>query len=412
MRRSVIVLALIVTASFISIRVPLVMGIASIYLYPDFVAAEQGSAFKVDLRLSGGLNVFAWQVTLGWNSSVLDFVNATEGSFLKGIEDNPTQWLNKTYQNQEGNDTIAIGAYRLGYVSGVDGGGVLATIAFSVQTKGETPLYLTETKLADSRPTPYPIEHTATHGLFTNVAPIPVARFSITPSIPLIGDTVIFDGSASYDLNRTIVRYSWDFGDGNKNSSIDPVASHVYSEGGTYAVALKVTNDLLFNNTLTRELKIRFVRDVTITSVTLSALSVTVGTPVNITAIAMNDGSETVTFDVTAYYSLGAGEAHEVAPAKEVSNLAMARNSTLTFEWKTDGVEPGDYKIEVVAETLSGETYTTNNSKFGSEIAVQAPPEFPWVLVIGVIAVVVVAALGVFFFIRRGKTAKGPVRPT
>jgi PKD repeat protein len=390
------------------------MGIGNVYIFPNFIAAEPGSTFKVDLRISGGRDVFAWQATLGWNSSVLNFVNATEGRFLKGIENNPTQWFNKTYQDQVGNDTITLGATRLGYVSGVDGSGILATIAFRVEVKGETPLYLTETILADSRPTPYPIEHTATDGLFSNIAPIPIAGFSITPSIPIIGETVIFDGSTSHDLDPegTIDRYFWDFGDGSNFSATDTaLASHAYSEGGTYEVALKVTNNRNYNNTLIQELKVRFTRDVAVISVTLSALSVTAGDKVTITVIAVNDGSETATFDVTVYYSLGLGESHGVAPAKEVSNLAMARNSTLTFEWDTGSVEPGDYKIEARAETLSGETYTTNNSKFGSEITVQAPTPFPWTMIIGAIAIVVVAGLGVFFFIRRRGKGKGPAEP-
>ncbi len=411
LRTSVIVLALIITASFVSVRVPFVLGVANVYIYPNFVAAEPGSTFKVDLRLSGGRDVFAWQVTLGWNSSVLDFVNATEGSFLKGIEDQPTQWFNKTYQDQVGNDTIVIGATRLGYVLGVDGSGVLATIAFRVEVKGETPLYLTQTMLADSRPTPYPIEHTATDGFFSNIAGFPVAKFSISPSVALIGETVIFDGSASYDLDGTIDLYFWDFGDGSNYSATDALASHAYSQGGVYQVALKITDNEKWNTTVIQEFKVRYAYDAAIKEVTLSDLSVTVGDKVTITVIAMNDGAQTISFDVTVYYNI-AGEPHqEAASSQQVSNLAMGQTSTLSFEWDTTGVDPGDYRIEAVAGTVSGEIYTTNNSKFGSEIAVQAPPPFPWTLVIGVIAVVVVVILGVFFYLRRRRSGRGPIKP-
>ncbi len=411
LRRSVIVFALIITASFVSVRVPFVLGVANVYLYPNFIAAEPGSAFKVELRMAGARDVFAWQVTLGWNSSVLDFVNATEGSFLKGIEDQPTQWFNKTYQDQVGNDTIVIGATRLGYVLGVDGSGVLATIAFRVQIDGETPLYLTQTMLADSRPTPYPIQHTATNGFFSNIAGFPVAKFSFTPSVALIGETVIFDGSTSFDLDGTIDLYFWDFGDGSNYSATDALASHAYSQGGVYQVALNVTDNEKLNTTAIQEVKVRFANDAAINEVTLSALLVTVGDKVTITVTAMNDGSETASFDVTVYYNILGEPHHEVAPSQEVSNLAMGQSSTLSFEWDTTGVEPGDYKIEAVAGTVSGETFTSNNSKFGSEIAVQAPPPFPWTLVIGVIAVVVVVILGVFFYMRRRGSGRGPIKP-
>lgn len=404
-------MALIITASFVSVRVPFVLSVANVYIYPNFVAAEPGSTFKVDLRLSGGRDVFAWQVTLGWNSSVLDFVNATESSFLKGIEDQPTQWFNKTYQDQVGNDTIVIGATRLGYVLGVDGSGVLASIAFRVQIDGDTPLYLTQTILADSRPTPYPIQHTATNGFFSNIAGFPVAKFSISPSVALIGETVIFDGSQSYDLDGTIDLYFWDFGDGSNYSATNALASHAYSQGGLYEVALNVTDNEKLNTTAIQELKVRYAYDAAITGVTLSALSVTVGDKVSVDVTATNDGSQTISFDVTVYYNIAGEEHHEVASSQQVSNLAMGLSSTLSFEWDTTGVEPGDYKIEAVAGTVSGETYTTNNSKFGSEIAVQAPPPFPWTLIIGVIAVVAVAILGVIFYMRRRGSGRGPLKP-
>ena len=243
---------------------PAVSAIANLYVYPSWVSAEPGSTFKVDLRISGGRDVFAWQVTLGWNSSVLDFVNATEGSFLKGIGQDPTMWFNRTYQDQVGNDTITIGATRLGHVLGVDGSGILAIVAFRVEVIGETPLYLTETMLADSRPTPYPIEHTTTDGIFSNIAPniAPVARFSNTPSTALIGETVIFDGSASYDLDGTIAQYFWDFGDGTNSSMTSSIANHSYSNNGIFVVTLRVTdNDGLYGS-ISKSVTVGFEYDV------------------------------------------------------------------------------------------------------------------------------------------------------
>jgi C1A family cysteine protease/PKD repeat protein len=50
-----------------------------------------------------------------------------------------------------------------------------------------------------------------------------------------------FDGSASYDLDGTLVSYEWDFGDGGSASG--PTASHGYVAAGTYSVVLTVTDD-------------------------------------------------------------------------------------------------------------------------------------------------------------------------
>ncbi|MFZ2655276.1 MAG: PKD domain-containing protein [Victivallales bacterium] len=52
---------------------------------------------------------------------------------------------------------------------------------------------------------------------------------------------VAFDASHSYSSN-TITSYAWDFGDGTKGTGVS--ASHIYTNGGTYPVALCVTDNL------------------------------------------------------------------------------------------------------------------------------------------------------------------------
>jgi subtilisin family serine protease len=50
-----------------------------------------------------------------------------------------------------------------------------------------------------------------------------------------------FNGSASSDVDGTIVSHAWEFGDGGTGSGV--TASHVYSTGGTYNVKLTATDD-------------------------------------------------------------------------------------------------------------------------------------------------------------------------
>jgi chitodextrinase len=57
----------------------------------------------------------------------------------------------------------------------------------------------------------------------------------------ILGETVNFDGSGSYDLDGTIVAYDWDFGDSNSGSG--ETTTHDYLEAGEYTVALTVTDD-------------------------------------------------------------------------------------------------------------------------------------------------------------------------
>ncbi len=57
----------------------------------------------------------------------------------------------------------------------------------------------------------------------------------------VLGESVDFDGSASFDPEHAIVSYSWDFGDGTVADGI--TVSHVYTAVGTYTVTLTVTDN-------------------------------------------------------------------------------------------------------------------------------------------------------------------------
>jgi len=71
----------------------------------------------------------------------------------------------------------------------------------------------------------------------------PTALFTFSPSTPYTSETVVFDASASYDSDGSIVSYSWDFGDGNITIVTTPTITHRYSDNGTYQITLTVTDD-------------------------------------------------------------------------------------------------------------------------------------------------------------------------
>jgi PKD repeat protein len=75
----------------------------------------------------------------------------------------------------------------------------------------------------------------------------PVAEFTITPQTGDTSVTFLFDASASYDPEQGAdsLLYSWDF-TGYHNwtqFSSNRVASHKYSEAGTYEVTLQVKDN-------------------------------------------------------------------------------------------------------------------------------------------------------------------------
>jgi len=69
----------------------------------------------------------------------------------------------------------------------------------------------------------------------------PVAAMSYSPSAPVPGTWVQFDGSGSNDPDGTITSYSWNFGDGTTGSGA--TAYHRFTSDGTYVVRLTVTDD-------------------------------------------------------------------------------------------------------------------------------------------------------------------------
>lgn len=77
----------------------------------------------------------------------------------------------------------------------------------------------------------------------TTTIPNPtVSLFAFSPQTPQALQVVNFDGSLSTPgTGRTIVRYDWDFGDGDAKTGVR--TTHDYPISGVYLVTLKVTDD-------------------------------------------------------------------------------------------------------------------------------------------------------------------------
>jgi len=61
------------------------------------------------------------------------------------------------------------------------------------------------------------------------------------PNNGFVLQEIIFNGTQSYDLDGTIISYTWDFGDGTKGTG--STATHTYYSNGTYRIALNVTDN-------------------------------------------------------------------------------------------------------------------------------------------------------------------------
>jgi hypothetical protein len=76
--------------------------------------------------------------------------------------------------------------------------------------------------------------------VFANQAP--TASFIYSPDIPTPGETITFNATGSNDPYGSIIRYSWDFGDGTTATVTNPIITYAYPVDGTYTVQLTVTD--------------------------------------------------------------------------------------------------------------------------------------------------------------------------
>ncbi len=85
----------------------------------------------------------------------------------------------------------------------------------------------------------------------------PVASFTYSPSSPLVGQPVTFDGTGSYDPDGRITIYSWDFNSDGRADASGPTVSYAFPVAGSYNVILTVTDNGGLSGSTTRTVQVR-----------------------------------------------------------------------------------------------------------------------------------------------------------
>jgi len=85
----------------------------------------------------------------------------------------------------------------------------------------------------------------------------PSASYNYSPSFPIVGETVTFNASDSYDSDGYIISYQWNFGDGNVTAVTMPTVTHVYNMFGNYTVTLTLTDNDGYTSTTAQVVRIR-----------------------------------------------------------------------------------------------------------------------------------------------------------
>lgn len=119
----------------------------------------------------------------------------------------------------------------------------------------------------------------------------PTASFT-APAAVGKGKAASFDASASFDPDGSITSYQWDFGDGQKSTTVTPRVSHTYTQVGPKTVALVIVDDSGSTDRAQRTLTVT-------TSVPIAAFNspaaTTVGRAIRFDASASSDPNGTIT---------------------------------------------------------------------------------------------------------------------
>jgi len=106
--------------------------------------------------------------------------------------------------------------------------------------------------------------------------------------------------------------------------------------------------------------------DIAVTNLTPTKTVIIQGDLCNLNVAIANLGGHDETFNVTAY-------ANMTAIGVQTVTVSAGNSATIVFTWNTAGFALGNYTIEAVADTVLGETNTTNNILTYYKIAVTIP---------------------------------------
>ena len=121
---------------------------------------------------------------------------------------------------------------------------------------------------------------------------LPVADAARTPAgVVLVGEAVVFSGAGSSDPDGSVIRYSWDFGDGSATGEGETIV-HAYSAAGSYDVELTVTDNLGATDTAFASVDVNVAP---VAVITADTTSIETGQAVDFDSAASSDANGTIT---------------------------------------------------------------------------------------------------------------------
>lgn len=219
-----------------------------VYVDPEISYATVGQIFSINVSVANVIDLYGFELKLGYNTTFLDIVDFCVKPFLN----EPTYIVKNETNEDEGWYWLAIAS--LGPIKGKNGNGTLVTLTFNFTDINEGILDL-ETKLVDSEA--YSIPHMVVDGHVEVHGPAaPKATFACSPIAPFVNQTVTFDASDSTPRGGEIVNYTWNFGYGSTVTEVNPTTTYVYAAEGIYLVTLTVIDSEGFSGTASKSIEV------------------------------------------------------------------------------------------------------------------------------------------------------------
>ena len=162
-----------------------------------------------------------------------------------------------------------------------------------------------------------------------------------------VGESILFDGSRSYDVDGNIVSYSWNFGDGTTGEGAN--VTHAYSHEGSFTVRLMVTDS-----------EGRFNVSKTVVYVDNTPPSVEIVKPRDRYLYFMDTEVMSLLFKTRIIGGITVG-VYANDDISEINRVEFYVDDTLMdtvyempFSWKWEGASPFDHIIKVVAYDSAG----------------------------------------------------------
>jgi len=355
-----------------------------------------GATFPVQINVTNADSINGYELALYFDESYIKVVNYDLTGGVNGLFQQPFAAI-----QFNGN-----GSLRLSVVNTapnlISGSGTLVSITFKVVKIGVSPLTLAApianpsgfaqppdqickncaagtpnwTRLVAPNFASFDVE--TQDGSFSNV-PLsstqragPVSAFSFTPSKPVQGDNVIFDGSTSVDPDNSgtnnggIRQYIWDFGDKSGQPYVttdSPTVKHRFAPGGSaslnstdflgnFSIRLTVTDqDSGFTGMKTMVLTMSPPAShcVAVARIDVQKDQVSPGQNVTFSVATKDIGTFQEKYNLTVTY----GPPNATLPQITGANLTIGKSTPWQFSFSTSNFKYGIYNL-VATVTLYG----------------------------------------------------------